>query len=175
MKLLLLFYFLIVGFLSFAGNNEDDYVITRQRDTLYGIIGGNLLNRVHMTLSDSGEKKVFEYNDILEYKIGKSIYQVVGFTNKNGKVSYDPMEVLVNGKLRILYHCSRCDTYYFLVNKSLFMITKSNLKNKVLPYLNECEGFQLFYKNHTEKLLLSAARNYRALKLMAEVYNSKCK
>jgi hypothetical protein len=149
MKLLLLFYFLIAGCLSYAGNNEDDYVITRQRDTLYGKIGGNLLNRVHMTLSSSGEKMIFEYKDILEYKADKSLYQVVGFTNKNGKHSFDPMEVLVNGKLRILFHCSRCNTYYFLVNKSLFTITKSNLKNKVLPYLNECEEFHSFYKYHT--------------------------
>lgn len=145
--------------LPFTGMGQRDYIITLNRDTVYGEI--NWYSSGKITIVTPEGKKRYAKEEILGYKDAKRLYEVIKFTGKDGKATYMGMPVMVDGKVRLLLHCAQCRSYYIRIGDDCIHINKSSLKDRIIPRLSQCEKISLAYKDHTGEQLSKMARNYK--------------
>lgn len=185
---------LIIVFLSTASilkaqNPNPDFVVTMQRDTLYGKITNmsragyekftfSGIRNPGIEILVNGVKLFFERENILAFRFSDQIYRVIKFTNRKGEFNYFYLCMLIDGKQKFATSdCTFFDVlpYMFYQNKYIPVNTKTLTKN-IWPELMQCPAFAELHQHMTLSKVkkISTLRRYNELSLLILKYNELC-
>lgn len=158
---------------------QNNYIITHQKDTLFGKVSarGLIFGRKLLIRTENGKEKIHE-NRVHEYRI-KNTYMYVPVKNRKGNILMHRSMVLVLDPTRLLSDVSsNGEDYFVYLNNTFYEVNRRYFSEDVWDILIQCPSFSEKYgtyrQEHLNKKWMFFPKQENEWREMLGFYNQRC-
>lgn len=176
-NILLIFLFIFgSGYFLTAQNDATDYIVTLNRDTIYG-----KTKRIVSIFKENGVKIepdiFYKFEDIFCFTFKNNFYYVIKEKMKNGDYIFFSLCMIIDGKQKLAGEfCELSEANYMMHNGFFTYLNHKSFRLEIWPEMLECEEFAKLHASFSNKYLkkLIVNKRWNELILIVKKYNDLC-
>lgn len=166
----------ICSFGQLIAQNKIGYVVTTNRDTIFGET-----KRVVSIFKENGVKvnqaKNYRFDELLYFTVENDFYRVIKQKKKNGELTYFSLCMVIDGKQKLAGDfCNLSEVNYMMYNGFYVSLNHKTFRLQIWPEMLECKEFAKLHAKLTNRELnrIINSERWQELIFIIDKYNKLC-